>query len=290
MKYYVAESYKNMERIGEPFEKDGRMYTKVRGACDRCGGKGIYGWGAIVNGSPQYAGTCFKCNGNGYEEKVVRLYTEKEFTAAQRAKMNRRAAAAKRKEERKAKAYNRWLEWNGFSEDGYTYIYFGNTFPIKDELKARGCKYNGDLKWHGPELLPIPEDCHVARVHFNEVYDWDAEGCRALLTDAGALHLKDIFDVVCRGEYMGEVKERLRNLKAILVEQRKNKRYGGWIYTFTVGYYDLIWFTEKDLSYLGENVPVILTGTVKKHDIYGGVRMTYLNRCIVKRAEGKDDE
>ena len=42
MNYYVADTYKYMERVGEPFEKNGKPYTKVVGTCDRCGGSGVF--------------------------------------------------------------------------------------------------------------------------------------------------------------------------------------------------------------------------------------------------------
>lgn len=33
--------------------------------CWRCGGTGIYVWGAIVNGKPTHSGPCYACQGGG---------------------------------------------------------------------------------------------------------------------------------------------------------------------------------------------------------------------------------
>lgn len=69
-------------------------------ACDRCGGDGIYKWGAVINGRPQYAGTCFKCGGSG--KMIIRT---KEYTPEHEAElqMKREKAAAKKAEEIAAK-------------------------------------------------------------------------------------------------------------------------------------------------------------------------------------------
>lgn len=38
------------------------------GACQKCKGTGIYGWGAMVNGTMQHQGTCFSCRGTGQQD------------------------------------------------------------------------------------------------------------------------------------------------------------------------------------------------------------------------------
>jgi DnaJ-class molecular chaperone len=35
------------------------------GICRKCKGKGIYGWGASVNGKMTHSGPCFSCRGTG---------------------------------------------------------------------------------------------------------------------------------------------------------------------------------------------------------------------------------
>lgn len=42
-------------------------YRRDLNRCTRCGGDGIYKWGAVINGVPQYQGVCFRCGGNGQE-------------------------------------------------------------------------------------------------------------------------------------------------------------------------------------------------------------------------------
>lgn len=77
-------------------DKNGTKYFNELVRCDRCGGDGVYKWGAVINGRPQFVGTCFKCNGAG---KV--LETVKEYTPEYRAKLDE--ANAKRKAKMQAK-------------------------------------------------------------------------------------------------------------------------------------------------------------------------------------------
>lgn len=51
-------------------DKNGSKHYEGRVTCDKCGGDGIYKWGAMEylgNGQvrPQFAGVCFKCGGTG---------------------------------------------------------------------------------------------------------------------------------------------------------------------------------------------------------------------------------
>lgn len=89
--------------------KNGTKVWKVTVDCDKCGGTGIYTWGAVINGVPQYAGTCYKCDGYGKIVRQVREYTpehEAELESKRQAKAQKRAEAyaerARLEEQRRA--------------------------------------------------------------------------------------------------------------------------------------------------------------------------------------------
>lgn len=89
-------------------DRNGTKHWNTLVPCDRCGGTGIYRWGAIqtdhnghVIGST-YAGVCFKCNGAAKVWEIV-----KEYTPEYRAKLdaaNEKRRAKKRAEWEKARA------------------------------------------------------------------------------------------------------------------------------------------------------------------------------------------
>ena len=290
MEYYVADTYKNMKRIGEPIKKNGKLYTVVEGTCDRCGGTGIFAC-RIENGHPvphpAYGGVCLQCGGSGKITKTVRLYSEREYASMQKAKEKRHAEAEERREarmaERRRTALSRWMERNGFNSDCETYLIYGNTYPIKDDLKAAGMKFSQELKWHGPAAVDVPEDCFIEKVHYSDIYDWDEENCVMQLNQRGKAFLEGIFTSHVFGVYVGEVKERLRDMPAVLEKKIECDGKFGWaiMYRFNSDGAQFVWFTEKVLD-LDEGDECVLTGTVKKHGIYGNVKTTYLNRCIVK--------
>ena len=77
-----------MERTLIKVDKNGSKHYRTKCACSRCGGGGIFYWGAIINNVPQYAGTCFKCEGSGVEYR-----TEIERTPEYQAKLDARKQA-----------------------------------------------------------------------------------------------------------------------------------------------------------------------------------------------------
>ena len=127
-KWYVADSYKDMEQIGDAFENEkGKMYIKVKGVCPRCSGSGHYSYN-------QMDGTrCYGCSGTGVSIQKVRAYTEKEYTRMQAA--NERART-KREAEKEAKArdlvenaakYKHEVALKlGFGEDEKAYLVYGD--------------------------------------------------------------------------------------------------------------------------------------------------------------------
>ena len=79
-------------------DKNGSKHYEGYIPCDRCGGDGVYKWGAMISygggpAVPQYAGTCFKCNGSG---KVFSKWIERtpEYQAKLDAKRAEKHAAA----------------------------------------------------------------------------------------------------------------------------------------------------------------------------------------------------
>jgi DnaJ-class molecular chaperone len=39
------------------------------GVCSKCRGKGVYGWGAVVNGVCEKQGRCWSCKGTGRQTR-----------------------------------------------------------------------------------------------------------------------------------------------------------------------------------------------------------------------------
>lgn len=294
-KFFVADSYKNMEILGEPFENEkGRLYVKVKGVCPRCGGSGHYSYN-------QMDGTrCYGCNGSGISIQKVRAYTEKEYTRMQAA--NERARA-KREAEKEAKArdlvenaakYKHEVALKlGFGEDEKAYLVYGDdTFAIKDKLKELGARFDPTLKWFFSKEVELPEGYKLCAMSFDELYNYNPQSKWAeFKEDAKAIVSRRMIELKGPSTsvyYPGVEKERIRNITAKVDSIRGFEGMYGYtsVYTFTSGDYVFVWMTSKCDMGLTVGETVDLTGTIKKFDEYMGVNQTHLTRCIVKKVEG----
>ena len=293
-KFFVADSYKDMEVIGEPFKNEkGRLYVKVKGACPRCGGSGNYSYNS-KDGT-----RCFGCNGTGIAVQKVRAYTEKEYT---RMKAANERARAKREAEKEAKArdlienaakYKHEVALKlGFGEDEKAYLVYGDdTFAIKDKLKELGARFDPTLKWFFSKEVELPKGYKLCAMSFDELYSYNPQGKWAeFKEDAKAIVSRRIAELKGPSTsvyYPGAEKERIRNITAKVDSIRGFEGMYGYtfVYTFTSGDYVFVWMTSKCDMGLAVGETVDLTGTIKKFDEYMGVAQTYLTRCLVKKVE-----
>lgn len=293
MTYFTADTYKNYKRVGDPFTKNNKLYTKVECKCDRCS-KGIYVIG-VNNGQivphSAYGGICLKCNGKGILQKEVRLYTESEYNKMQKnneiAKQRRAEAREKEMKESFEKNKVEWLEKNGFSTDGYTYIVTGDSFSIKDELKAAGFKYDHVLRWH--RSTPEGYEDKIIKVKLEDVIEISAWGQGHYIEGAYDKidHLINMSSPAPKSEWIGEVGKKINPIVVTL--NKKSSFMGQFGLTNVFTFKDeneciYTWFTstEKDIE-TGDKLT--LEGTVKKHDEYKGVKTTILTRCKITKVE-----
>ena len=293
-KFFVADSYKDMEVIGEPFKNEkGRLYVKVKGACPRCSGTGHYSY------NPMDGDVCYECMGKKYITKTVRAYTEKEYT---RMKAASECARAKREVEKEAKArdlienaakYKHEVALKlGFGEDEKAYLVYGDdTFAIKDKLKELGARFDPTLKWFFSKEVELPKGYKLCAMSFDELYNYNPQGKWAeFKEDAKTIVSRRIAELKGPSTsvyYPGVEKERIHNITAKVKSIHGFEGMYGYtsVYTFTSGDYVFVWITSKCNMNLAVGDTVDLTGTIKKFDEYMGVAQTYLTRCLVKKVE-----
>ena len=293
MEYFVASSYKDCERISQPYNKEGKLYTKIKVKCPRCNGLGII-VARVENDRmipiPVDGGICYKCNGGKYFTKEVRLYTKKEFETMEK---NKERARIRRQEELKAKMeaeYEHkkavWLETHGFAEDGSSYIITGETYSIKDELKEAGFRFDPVLLWHRASIEGYED--RAIKIKVDDFFEFSAWGdghykigakekIQALLAEN---------EDYSHSEWVGEIGDHIKNEKVTL--KRKGSfsgRYGLTnVYTFENEIGSIYtWFTS---TFLNKEIDetFYIKGTIKKHDEYKGVKTTVLTRVKVEGA------
>ena len=292
----VAKSYEGYKYDEtKAYEKNGKMYVSARCKCDRCNGSGI-AISHVCNGQPvpyvNDGGICYSCNGAGYFRKEIRLYTDKEFEQMEKAS----AKAAERREaarEQKIKAEYankraKWLEENGFNENLTTFVYFpADSFEVKDSLKDAGFHFSKNLLWH---IANIPEgyEDKVVEIALDQVAEIGAWG-EGFYRPGARTFVDDILKN-CRpieestSEWLFEEKERFYDYAVVLKSVRGMETRFGW--TQLVKFEDangniLQWWTAVEIkAEVGDHV--LLTGTVKAHDEYKGIKSTTVTRCRLK--------
>lgn len=130
--------------------------------CQRCGGAGQSEAWALTGR------TCYDCGGSGRRHKplIVKKYTP-EYAALLKEKREKKLAEKRAKA--KAEGYLPALKRLGFGADGVAYVYTGNTYEIKDDLKRGGAKFTFALHWVSP--TPI-ENFPCVEIHAAEVVEF----------------------------------------------------------------------------------------------------------------------
>lgn len=256
--------------------------------CQRCGGVGgCDNWA--------YTGwTCYECGGSGESQKaqVIKVYTP-EYRAkldAMNAKRQEKARA-KRAEEFKANLTEH-IQAKGFNADSKLYVAIGDTYPIKDQLREAGAKWNS---------YPLSSWVFTEKPVEFETVELTAEECLAFNYDegwldwSGEVNFKNLISSKMTTEevtsqHIGNIGDRL-DLEVTFVKRFTYEvaSYRGWgtdymaINTFidNDGNY-FIWKSTSAYFNADERSKVRLRGTVKEHSDYKGIKQTVLQRCKVE--------
>lgn len=269
----VAKSYEGYEIISEPYEKNGKPYVTILGNCPRCGGSGHYSYN-------QMDGTmCLQCRGAKKVKLSVRWYTDAERQRMDRATETRRAKVIQERIAREE--YANGPQGNGFgTAEGSITIILGDSYDVKDELKAGGCKYNPALGWYIPNGVNyiVPAE-YGLRTH---ILTW-AEASE----DGRIKSAPDLRKIVSRilygeshSEYQGEIGEKLSVDVKVIGSYAMSGRFGGYCFRFIdQNGNEYSWLTNS--TYIEKGTSCSITGKVKDHEEYNGVKRTILTRCKI---------
>lgn len=264
--------------ILDRIDKNGTKYYHTN-TCNACGGTGY---------RPEYAynegGRCFVCGGTG-----SKYHAWKEYTPEYSAKL-----AARRLAKTRAHAEERNREYFqsiGFSAEGTAWFVIGNSYEIKDQLKADGARWSPAMGWHFAEQ-PANYNCFKVESseigEINEVTGWfelyDAPFLARIFEQKQSEHAPKT-----ESQWVGEIGQKLEiPVKLVKVSYYKtNFSYWGedhYIYKFVdEAGNTLVWDTSS-FPEVEEGHSYLLKGTVKKQDEYKGDKQTVLVRCKVTEA------
>lgn len=281
-------------------DKNGTQYFHHRGTCGRCNGTGIVACYIPING-----GECFECWGSGVTEWDSKEYTP-EYEAKLQAQREKRFEKKKAAEMAKASEKNaKFFENNGFTPDGKTYFVLGNTYDAKDELKAKGAKWdNASRHWH---MSTKPEGFETLEFDVTELYDSNYAGVYEWNSWKRFDYNEDNDNYISRIEkaeeqlkakkststHVGTVGEKLEVVVTYTHTSSWENSYGGWLnhasvtnlHTFKDEHGNVFtWKTDKYIE-AEYGTKMTLKGTVKSHDEYKGIKQTVMTRCKVEEVK-----
>lgn len=280
---YDNDSRMILERIDR---NNTHYYTDTR--CPKCGGKGYIPGYEHVDG-----GVCFMCGGSGRGRRSVIVRT-REYN--QKLIDTRLEKARKTAGERNAK----YLKSRGFSVEGFAWIVMGNTFEIKEQLKAAGARWDNTFGWHFDHEVPEFSTVRISIEDKLTRLNVDAEDYEDTIGryyNDGTLSFGDEYPITLylkelkehweannapETEWFGSIKDKVDLAVTLIRRGSYDTMYGTtFVYTFedTQGH-QLVWKTG---TYLDQDMgsQVSLKGTIKAHNEYKGIKQTELTRCKV---------
>jgi len=182
----------------------------------------------------------------------------------------------------------------GFGINRKIYVVKGNTYPIRTKLKELGAIYTSGINWffsNPNEQYDTYELDYTECLYINYEYgtiEWDIEKA---LNKIYELQTKTS-EVENNSDYIGEEGQKV-TVDAMLdhvgwYHINSFRGYGEdtvYIYSFVDSKGNvLVWKTTKGLS-IEDGDKVIITGTIKEHSEYKGVKQTVLQRCKITLVE-----
>lgn len=261
-------------------DRNGTRYFEDS-TCGRCGGRGVIDCYQYVEG-----GICFECGGSGvaYKPEIIKVYTPEHDAklAAQR-----EARAQKREAERLAQAkkdYEANLIKNGFGKEGDEYVIYrvvGDTYSIKEELKALGCKFRPSVGWYADRALEGYETQRMVAADVLEegvFINWkDKSEVEALWIERQRASAEST------SEWQGEIGSRLELYLHIDRVFESEWAVTSWktrtSYMYLMSDKDGNKYKWSTTCWYKEGDDVHFKATVKDHTEYKSIKQTVLTRC-----------
>ena len=261
-------------------------YTDTR--CPKCGGTGHINYYSHIDG-----GVCFLCGGSGRHAHNFLVRTKEYDTKLRQQRLER---ARKTAGERNTK----YLHMMGFSEDGKSWLVMGNTYEIKDQLKASHCRWDPYFGWHFDHLVnefPCVEISINDKIPCIDENGDDSESALGLYAEDGTLYMAPQGDIgrwvdfirdswnakqASDMEHFGSVGDKVQlSLKLVKVGGYETQFGYTNVYTFEDSEnHQFVWKTGCGID-ADKGSMITIKGSVKAHSEYRGIKQTELTRCKV---------
>lgn len=288
----LAQVYKanDKKRVYIRTDRNGTKYFADY-TCKRCGGQG---------GLPQwiYTGyTCYECGGTGVAAKPEIF---KEYTPEYEAKLEERRSKAREKKrleriEQIKGELPEIYQKHGFSSEGKIFVVTGNTYEIREELKAAGAKWFSALRSWGftedtdkyPTIQISFDECYTVDMETGYV-NWNYETGNEDLIKSKMPKVENSLE----SSFIGSIGDKLDQVVTFVrYFEYERDSYSGWgkeiarIYKFVDEHGNILIWNTGSWKTLQEGKRYNLKGKIKEHNTYNGENQTILTRCTITKVE-----
>lgn len=242
----VAKSYQKFSQIGEPFEKNNKMYIKID---------------------------------NKGTEKIVRWYSEQEYNKLYPETPNVEATSSVNKN---SKYYRSQKEVLGF-EKGYIHLILGINENNENWVRESKARYTRMWGWYWPSHLDLPETI-PSGTKFVKL-DWETVSLdNEKLMPEGQIEraVSSILYEPTDSVHVGKVGERLDLILIVKKAIKIDTDYGTSTMHIMSDYDGNTFIWTTGVKTLVTNQEYEIRGTVKAHSEYHGDKQTILTRCTAK--------
>ena len=212
--------------------------------------------------------------------KQVRAYTEAEYR-----KYNPEVKIVQ-----KAKSQR---ETFGFGEEGYIWIFKGDTYAALDWFRAQPTRYARMLGWYLPSNIempdPIPAGVTPIKLMWENVCNEEGDHFRPEAEVAA--YVETLIYDPGESKWLGEVKDRLTlEVTCTRLFHFMNIYGESTMYMFETNDGDILTWTTQTSKDIEEGHHYVIIGTVKEHITYRNKKQTVLTRCKVVGEIEEDEE
>ena len=212
-------------------------------------------------------------NGN---PKVVRAYSEAEYR-----KYNPEVKIIQKAKSQK--------DIFGFGEQGFIWIFKGDTYAALDWFRMQPTRYAKFLGWYLPSNIempnPLPVGVEPIKLEWDKISDPETD---AFLPEEDIQNYVNtlVYDPGV-SDWVGNIKERITaDVVCTRILHFQNAFGISTMFMFEDTDKNILTWTTQTTQNIEENCEYIITGTVTEHLTYKNVKQTLLTRCKVIEEKG----
>lgn len=178
----------------------------------------------------------------------------------------------------------------GFGEQGFIWLFKGDTYAALDWFREQPTRYARMLGWYLPSNIempqPLPAGVTPVKLMWENVCNEEGDHFRP--EEEVAAYVETLIYDPGQSEWVGSIKERVTlELNCTRILHFMNSYGESTMFMFEDDEGDILTWTTQTSQDIEEDHRYLITGTVKEHTIYRNNKQSVLTRCKVMEELGE---